>query len=153
MKNHAQGSPARRARPKMLSCGTLVISTTGKLLLCHATGTGYWDIPKGLRDPGESSLEAAMRELREETGLVFDSEMFEEIGCFDYRPDKQLHLFRVHAPAELDSLGHLICTSHFTHHVTGVSTPEMDGFCWASRQEISRLCWPRMAQRLLALDW
>jgi hypothetical protein len=29
----------------------------------------------------------------------------------------------------------------------------VDAYRWAERKEISRLCWPRMAQRLLALEW
>lgn len=144
-------SAARRIVPT--SCGTLVINKRGELLLCHVTDTTKWDIPKGMQDPGESPQDAAMRELREETGLVFERALFEEIGSFDYRSDKRLHLFRVRAPEDFDSLGHLICTSHFPHTVTGMPTPEVDGFCWAKREQISTLCWPRMASRLLALQW
>lgn len=135
------------------SCGTLVVNRHGHILLCHVTGQNHWDIPKGLRDPGESTLQAAMRELREETGLEFSETLFEEIGCFDYQKAKRLHLYKVRAPHDLDSLGHLICTSHFPHHVTGKPTPEMDGFCWASREDVRTLCAPRMAQRLLSLEW
>jgi putative (di)nucleoside polyphosphate hydrolase len=140
-------------KPIGTSCGTLVVNRRGELLLCHVTGTANWDIPKGLQDTGESPLEAARREMQEETGLVFEEALFENIGCFDYRPDKRLHLFKVCAPIDFDSLGHLICTSHFPHHSTGKPTPEVDGFCWASRNEIKTLCWPRMAERLLSLQW
>jgi 8-oxo-dGTP pyrophosphatase MutT (NUDIX family) len=135
------------------SCGTLVIKKRGTILLCHVTGTQHWDIPKGLLDPGETALEAAVRELREETGLKFSEDRFIDLGLFSYRRDKRLHLFRVDAPDDFDDLGHLICTSHFMHHVTGEPTPEMDGFCWATRDEIRTLCWPRMAGVLLGLDW
>ncbi len=135
------------------SCGTLVINKRGEILLCHVTGTRNWDIPKGLQDPGEATLAAAQRELQEETGLQFDEALFEEIGSFDYRRDKRLHLYRLHAPDDFDSLGNLICTSHFPHHLTGKPTPEVDGFCWATRDDIRTLCWPRMAERLLSLDW
>lgn len=138
---------------KSTSCGTLIINKRGEILLCHVTGTNHWDIPKGLQDPGESTLQAAVRELREETGLAFDERLFEEIGDFDYRPDKRLHLYKLKAPDDFDSLGHLICTSHFPHHLTGEPTPEVDGFCWATREQVRTMCWPRMAQRLLALDW
>ncbi|NEX59523.1 NUDIX hydrolase [Noviherbaspirillum galbum] len=137
----------------MTSCGTLIINRRGEILLCHVTGTRKWDIPKGLQDPGETTLEAAMREMREETGLVFEAGMFDELGRFDYRPEKDLHLYRVRMETDMDSLDHLVCTSHFTHHVTGEPTPEVDGFCWATRDEIPRRCWPRMAARLTSLDW
>lgn len=135
------------------SCGTLVINKKGGLLLCHATGTSHWDIPKGMQDPAEDTLEAAMRELREETGLTFNEATFEELGCFDYRPNKRLHLYRVKAPEDFDSLEHLACTSYFPHAFSGKPTPEVDGYRWATREDVEKLCWPRMAARLLSLDW
>lgn len=136
-----------------ISCGTLVVDGQRRLLLCHVTGTGKWDIPKGMQDPGEDLLEAAMRELREETGLVFEPGRFTEIGRVEYRRDKALHLYRVDVGDALPTLGHLVCHSYFPHHVTGKPTPETDGFRWAARAEVAKLCWPRMAERLLALDW
>lgn len=136
-----------------VSCGTLIVNNAGQLLLCHITGTAKWDIPKGMQDPGESPIETAMRELREEAGLAFDACAFTDLGCFDYRKDKRLHLFRVQAPEDLDCLDHLECTSFFPHHVTGKPTPEADAFRWASRDELKKLCWPRMAERLLSMQW
>jgi putative (di)nucleoside polyphosphate hydrolase len=35
------------------------------------------------------------------------------MGCFAYRSDQRLHLYKVRALGDLDILGHLICTSHF----------------------------------------
>jgi putative (di)nucleoside polyphosphate hydrolase len=140
-------------KPVPTSCGTLIVNKGGEILLCHVTGTRKWDIPKGMQDPGESTLEAARRELYEEAGLALDAAEFEDLGSFDYRHDKRLHLYKVRAPADMDSLDHLVCTSHFLHEVTGKETPEVDGFRWARRDDIRTLCWPRMAERLLALDW
>jgi 8-oxo-dGTP pyrophosphatase MutT (NUDIX family) len=136
-----------------VSCGTLVVDGGGRLLLGHVTHTPRWDIPKGLQDPGETPLAAAMRELREETGLVFSADAFRDLGRFDYRRDKVLHLFRVDVGAMLPDIGHLTCTSMFPHHATGAPTPEMDGYRWATRAEVETLCWPRMAARLLAIGW
>ena len=142
------------ARPIATSCGTLIVAPDGRLLLCHVTGTAKWDIPKGMQDDGETTLQAAMRELREEAGVtLFEAARFHDLGLFDYRPDKRLHLYRVAAAADLPSLDALHCTSFFPHHATGVDTPEVDGYRWAARGELGRLCWPRMAARLLALDW
>jgi len=136
-----------------ISCGTLIVNPARGLRLCHVTHTAKWDIPKGMQDPGEGALDAAIRELREEAGLAFEPARFEDLGLFDYRKDKRLHLFRLRVADELETLDHLVCTSFFPHHVTGEPTPETDAFRWAGRDQIAALCWPRMAQRLLALDW
>lgn len=141
--------PLRQA----VSCGTLVVNPAGELLLCHVTNTAHWDIPKGMQDAGETTLDAAVRELREEAGAAFPLARFIDLGGFDYRRDKRLHLYRVEAGADLVTLDALVCTSFFPHRVTGVPTPETDAFRWAGRDEVARLCWPRMATLLSGLDW
>ena len=143
----------KAARPPDVSCGTLVVDAGGRLLLGHVTHTARWDIPKGLLDPGETPLAAAMRELWEETGLAFPADDFRDLGRFEYRRDKVLHLFRVDVGAALPDLAHLNCTSMYPHHATGAPTPEMDAYRWAGRDEVAALCWPRMAARLLAIGW
>lgn len=145
-------APVPRHLP--VSCGTLIVNPAGQLLLCHVTGTAKWDIPKGMQDEGETPLEAAMRELREEAGVVvFSADHFVDLGEFDYRPDKRLHLYSVRSEGALADLAALACSSYFAHPVTGVATPEADGYRWAARHELGRLCWPRMAARLQALAW
>jgi 8-oxo-dGTP pyrophosphatase MutT (NUDIX family) len=49
----------------------------GRILLFHVltpdqAPDGWWELPGGGIAPGESYLEAAVREIREETGLVLD---------------------------------------------------------------------------------
>ena len=46
----------------LLSCGVLLFNEHDQLLLAHATGNRHWDVPKGLADPGEAPLAAALRE-------------------------------------------------------------------------------------------
>lgn len=53
-----------------LSCGVVIARETDdgwKTLMLRAYH--HWDFPKGLREDGEGSLEAALRELREETSI------------------------------------------------------------------------------------
>ncbi len=136
-----------------ISCGTVVINVAGEVLLCHVTGHDLWDLPKGMQEADEPALKTARRELHEETGLEFAEDLFVEVGCFDFRPDKRLHLFMERAPASLMDIKHLTCVSHFVHPETGVPTPEMDGFCWASRDDVRRLCGPNMQRVLLGIAW
>ena len=65
----------------------------GELLLCHVTDASFWDIPKGGSDPGETTLQTALRETVEETGLAFTPADLHELGHFAYRPIKDLHLY------------------------------------------------------------
>jgi 8-oxo-dGTP pyrophosphatase MutT (NUDIX family) len=148
-------NPSSNACPvqDVVSCGTLIINAKGEILLCHVTGQPQYDIPKGCMDPGEDALTAALRELWEETGLEFDGSNFEDLGNCYYKTNKWLHLFKVRAPADLVTLDHLTCRSHFRCSATGEMRPEMDGYRWASRAEIPQLCTKLMANKLLSLDW
>lgn|SRR5690606_27060864 len=49
------------------AAGGLVINPYGKVLLIFRRGV--WDLPKGKQDEGESMMETAVREVKEETGL------------------------------------------------------------------------------------
>lgn len=97
------------------------------MLICHPTNGKNWDLPKGRLDPGEGVRDCAIRELREETGIVCEEPMdLVDLGLHDYKPSKQLHLFRWDV-AELPDPILLTCTSLFEWR--GKMIPEMDAFC------------------------
>lgn len=55
---------------ELLSCGIVLARQTGAgwmTLLLRAYHN--WDFPKGLREDGETPMDAAIREVREETGI------------------------------------------------------------------------------------
>ncbi|MCP1172701.1 NUDIX hydrolase [Ralstonia chuxiongensis] len=122
--------------PIALSCGIVLLNEDGDVLLAHATETRHWDIPKGAPDPGENDRDAALRETREETGLVLDSHALIELGRFPYRRDKELHLFATRLRRAEVALDTLKCTSMFNSYHTGRLIPEMDAYRWTTADEV-----------------
>ena len=53
-----------------LSCGFVIVrkTETGWLTLLMRA-FHHWDFPKGIREPGEEPMQAALREVQEETGI------------------------------------------------------------------------------------
>jgi 8-oxo-dGTP pyrophosphatase MutT (NUDIX family) len=128
---------------KRLSCGVVVLNPDRELLLCHVTGQNHWDLPKGGIDAGESPLQAALRETREESGLRLDPDALLELGRFRYTAKKDLHLFATLLPRVDPKQLH--CDSHYLDHHLGRQLPEMDGFGWFAFERAQTLCTPKMA--------
>ena len=55
-----------------VGCGVLIEDEAGRLLLQKRSDTGEWCVPGGAMEPVESFEEAAVRELREETGITVE---------------------------------------------------------------------------------
>lgn len=54
---------------------------------------GAWSIPKGLLEPGEAPLAAALREFREETGFAAPDIEYRLLGDFRYTSGKVITVF------------------------------------------------------------
>jgi 8-oxo-dGTP pyrophosphatase MutT (NUDIX family) len=127
---------------KTTTHGVLLLDASAELLLCHATGTRHWDIPKGLAEAGETSAAAACREAREECGLALEPAALQPVGHFRYRPDKDLALHAV--LIERIDPSRCVCTSTFVDRF-GRVRPEMDDFRWTPFDEIGARCAKNMA--------
>jgi 8-oxo-dGTP pyrophosphatase MutT (NUDIX family) len=74
--------PADRPRRTRSASRLLVIAPDGRVLLFRDSDLGldpvphWWITPGGGIDPGEDSVDAAVRELREETGMVASPDDF-----------------------------------------------------------------------------
>lgn len=135
-----------RIASKRLSCGIVIVNQEHELLLCHVTGRGHWDLPKGGIDAGETPIAAALRETREETGLVFEAEALTELGRFVYSERKDLHLFA--ARMQRFDVTQLSCESHFSEHWSGKRLPEMDAYGWFGFERAGAQCAPKLARLL-----
>ena len=137
---------------RALSCGVIVRRRSGELLLCHATGRSYWDLPKGVLDGGESPVEAALRELREEAGLALSADALRDLGVHRYLPRKDLHLFVVDPPQPGLSTDACRCTTTYRGR-SGRALPEVDGYRWVTREEVPRHAGRNMVRVLMGLEW
>jgi bis(5'-nucleosidyl)-tetraphosphatase len=75
------------------SCGALVFrrfhGNTELLLIKHANG-GHWSFPKGHVESGETEVETAVREIKEETGIdVIIDTSFREVISYSPKKDTQ----------------------------------------------------------------
>lgn len=69
------------------AAGGIVTRDDGKMLLILRNNR--WDLPKGKVEAGETLLQAALREVEEETGIKT-----KPLGHPDFRPLKTYHIFR-----------------------------------------------------------
>ena len=84
-----------------------LLTRRAKTLRGHA---GQWSLPGGRCDPGESAVEAALREVEEELGLVLAPE--------------ELELVAVHRTAAANEAGRPLIASVFRHpHLAQQSRP------------------------------
>lgn len=63
-----------------------IVDDKGRILVMKRAGDGLWGLPGGFSEPGETPSETAVREAKEETGLVVEPV---DLVTFQYRdPDR-----------------------------------------------------------------
>ena len=70
-----------KVKDLIIAAGGIVLQN-GRVLLVYRPRYNDWSLPKGKLDDGESPLETAIREVREETG--YEVEPGEFAGCCGY---------------------------------------------------------------------
>lgn len=59
---------------KEKSCGCIIINN-GKVLLVYEKNRNFWGFPKGHMEEGETEIETALREVKEEVGLEVEIDL------------------------------------------------------------------------------
>lgn len=91
---------------------------------------GFWALPGGFVEYGERVEEAALREVREETGLKVELD----------------HLLGVYSDPNRDPRGHVVSICFIAHWTNGRLKADTDA------SEVSRFKWEELNQVKLAFD-
>lgn len=135
--------PRATAHRTRLSAGVAVFRNTPdgrRYLLLRAYN--YWDFPKGEVEPGEAPLQAAIREVREETGLQRLEFRWGEQYC-ETEPYNRGKVARYYLAATADEQVTLAANP-----ATGIR--EHMEYRWLGYPEAAKLAAPRVK---LILDW
>lgn len=111
------------------TCGIIYLLNDGKFLICHATNNRYWSLPKGIKDKGESDIEAAIREIKEETGIIIDNpnKLYKYYDGV-YNEFKDLAIFIYNSEETNKNIKELTCTSMYFDIKDKKELPEVDRY-------------------------
>lgn len=137
-------SNAMNKGEKPVTCG-IIITDTRSYLICHPTMSKWWDIPKGKQEPNETFGMSAVRELKEETGILVDVNDLSFLGKFDYKSDKQLALFYYQVDIMFD-ISKMFCDSTFVRN--GKEFKEMDKFAAVTQEKMLEMVNPSLSKLL-----
>lgn len=124
--------------------GIILVDSKMKVLCVHPTNAekDFWSLPKGGAEEGESSLEAAIREMHEETNISiepFNGHLiyYEYLGSYLYkRTKKKLNCHVVYIDLPLSTMDlDLKCTSL----IENTEIPECDIVKWRSIDSCLRI--------------
>jgi predicted NUDIX family NTP pyrophosphohydrolase len=112
------------------TCGVFVFNPDGRMLICHVTNADKftWSIPKGRIDGNERPVESAIRELREETGIIAEEADLKEIGRSSYKSGRELIAFSYYPKYPIDPAT-LKCES-MVEKENVEAFPEIDGYAF-----------------------
>jgi predicted NUDIX family NTP pyrophosphohydrolase len=124
---------------KISSCVILYDPIKQQLLCGHPTGrpwktkdgvaaTGVFSFLKGEIDEKENAETAAIREIKEESGIKLDLKKLKYLGKYEYLEYKDLEMF--YYPIDEDEIDIKKCKCESYFEANGKMLPEINGFIW-----------------------
>ncbi len=127
----------------VLSCGVVVVRRDGeRWLFLLLRAFGYWDFPKGIKEEGEEPLQAALREVKEET-TIEDLEFKWGTGYRETGPYNRGKIARYYLAETRSSEIDLPVNPE-------IGRPEHDAYRWVAYGEARSMVAPRVIQ---VMDW
>lgn len=127
----------------------MLVTDGARVVMGQPSRSSLWDIPKGVAERGESFDAAAVRELREETGIIAPQAALVPLGVHRYLPAKDLALFAWRPPA-MPEASSLSCTSYLVLP-DGTRQPELIRFAIVGWDEALARVGKNMARVLAGL--
>ncbi|MFF1776962.1 NUDIX domain-containing protein [Streptomyces virginiae] len=124
-----------------MTAGVLITDPADRLLIVHPAKGGPWHLPGGIVEQGESPLDAARREAREELGIDID------VREYDLFAVEWLQATR---PGRRDRVVFLFAGPVLDHDAAiSLQPDELDMWRWAVRRELDGLLHPAVARRIV----
>lgn len=131
------------SHPVVHVSAAVVTDADGRALVVRKHGAEVFQQPGGKPDPGESALDAVVREVREETGIVAQAASFVPLGRF--------------TDAAANEPGHVVVADAFALRLNdgrAVAGAEIAELRWLTPDDVEATpLAPLSRNQLLALAW
>ena len=133
---------------RKVSAGILLYRKIGnavEVLLGHPggplfEGCLYWTIPKGETHKGEDLFETALRETKEETGILVPRDLCTYLGVKTVHKTKRVHIWFAEYSAEPDMSQHSMFQMEWPKGSGMKQTfPELDKVCWIPLERAQKI--------------
>lgn len=119
------------------AAGGMVTRDDGMMLLIKRNGR--WDLPKGKVEPGETLVQAALREVEEETGIKADCAQGHTLPTTNYPlPTKTYHIFNLYGGWHLKQTSWFPMTTAGSQATKPQEEEGITGVEWVTRDEWHR---------------
>lgn len=130
--------------PGVFAAMVFVQDAVGRFAVVHSPRRDAWGSPGGWLEPGESAVDAAVREVREETGIALTADDLEVCAYERFEADGEI---RGRWPAGRSYLQVFRTRLAGAGPVLSASEADVDGWRWVSPTDFEALCggdfwWP-----------